>query len=72
MGSIVAIKLLMDFLIIAVINTRKLYVALSTMIYGSIQNATWLRIGVFRISMVLKESELSQSLHIKESPLNKD
>ena len=37
MGSIVAIKLLMDFLIIAVIYTRKWYVALSTMIYGSIQ-----------------------------------
>ena len=29
-------------------------------------------IGIFRILTVLKESELSQSLHIKESPLNKD
>ena len=40
MGSVVAIKLLMDFLIIAVFYTRKLYVMLSIMIYGSIQNAT--------------------------------
>ena len=47
MGSIIAIKMLMDFLIITVIYTQKRYVALSTMIHGSIQNATWLRIGVF-------------------------
>ena len=39
MGSIVAIKLLMDFLIITVIYTLEAGCRLSTIIYGSIQNA---------------------------------
>ena len=47
MASIVAIKLLMDFLIIVIIYTQKQYVALSTMIYRIIQNATWLQMGIY-------------------------
>ena len=47
MASIVVIKLLIDFLIIAVIYTQKRYVALSTMICGIIQNVTWLQTGVY-------------------------
>ena len=72
MASIVAIKLLMDFLMITVIYTRTRHVALSTMIYGIIQILHGYRRAFTRILTVLKESELSQTLHFKESPLNKD
>ena len=60
MASIVAIKLLMDFLIITVV--------LSRVIYRIFQNATWLQIDVYQNIDVLKKS----GLFINRSPLNKD